>query len=72
MEENTNANSNAASGAPNMVHVGRCNVLTVDGSGHSVSSDDLLNYWGALVKNKTAVSIRFKSYFIDKTLQTIE
>ena len=62
------SNSGGASGAPNMIHSGRCNILTVAGSGHSEQSDDLREFWSAMVKQKKAVSIRFKTYYSDETI----
>ena len=64
----TEANSGGPTGAPNMLHGDRCNILTIDGSGHTIQSDELKGYWGAMVKNKKAVSMRFKSYYSDGTL----
>ena len=64
----TTETSGGPTGAPNMKHGGRCNILTIAGSGHTITSDDLQNYWGAMVKNKQAVSIQFKSYYLDDTL----
>ncbi len=66
------ATSGIAVGAPNMIHGGRCNILTVAGNGQSVSSDDLQNFWGALVKSSKGVSVRFKSCYSDNTLLTFE
>ena len=63
----TTASSGGPTGAPNMVHGGRCNILTIAGSGHTISADDLQNYWGAMVKNKQAVSMQFKSYYLENT-----
>ena len=65
-------NSAGATGAPNMKHGSKCNILTIDGSGHTITADDLQNYWGALVKLKKGVSIRFKSYYLEDTLLNIE
>ena len=63
------ANSGGAIGAPNMIHSGRCNIRTIAGSGHSVQSDDLREFWGAMVKGGKAISIRFKTYYSeDSTL----
>ena len=60
--------SAGATGAPNLLHNGRCAVLTVAGNVQAVTNDDLRNYWGAMVKGGKAVSIRFKSYYIDGEL----
>ena len=61
-------NSTGATGAPNMIHGGKFNILTVAGSAHSVPIDELRNFWGAMVKQKKAISIRFGSYYLDNTL----
>ena len=68
----TTATSGGPTGAPNMKHGGKCNILTIDGSGHTIPADELPNYWGAMVKNKQAVSMRFKSYYQEDTLLTFE
>ena len=68
----TDANSGGPTGAPNMVHNGRCNLLTIAGNAQAVTSDDLRNYWGAMVKEKKAVSMRFKSYYLDNTCLPFE
>ncbi len=60
---NVTSTSNGASGQPHMIHSGRCNILTVDGSAHTIQGDDLRNYWCAMVKEKKAISIKFKTYF---------
>ena len=64
----TDTTSGGPTGAPNLLHNSRCNLLTVAGSGHTVSSDELQNFWGALVKDKKAVSMRYKSYYLENTL----
>ena len=61
------ATSGGATGAPSMIHGGRCNILTIDGSAHTTQDADLQNYWGALVKLKKGVSIRFKTYYDSDT-----
>ena len=55
--------SAGATGSPNMIHGGRCNILTIDGSAHTLQDVDLQNYWCAMVKGGKAVSIRFKTYY---------
>ena len=57
--------TNKAYGIPIMVHSGRCNILNVSGGGQAVSSDDLRQYWCAVVKSNIASSIRFKGCLID-------
>ena len=64
--------SAGATGAPNMIHGGRCNLLTIAGSAQTIPVDDLQNYWCAMVKLKKGVSIRFKSYYLENTLLNIE
>jgi hypothetical protein len=65
-------NSAGATGAPNMIHGGRCNLLTIAGSAQTIPLDELQNYWCAMVKGGKGVSIRFKSYYLDETLLNIE
>ena len=67
----TTATSGGPTGAPNLVHNGRCAVLTIAGSVHAIGNDDLQNYWGALVKNKLAVSMKFKTYYTDNNLLSL-
>ena len=64
--------SAGATGAPNMIHGGRCNLLTIAGSAQTIPVDELQNYWCAMVKLKQGVSIRFKSYYLEETLLNIE
>ena len=63
--------SGLAYGAPHMLHGGRCNILTIDGSAHSIQGDDLRDYWCAMVTGGKAVSVRFGSYY-DGDLVTLE
>ena len=58
--------SGGAYGAPDMRHGGRCNLLSVGGSVHSVQDSELRDYWGAMVKGGKAWSMRFKSYYQDQ------
>ena len=67
----TTASSGGPTGAPNLVHNGRCGLLTIAGSVHAVPSDDLQNYWGALVKDKKAVSMKFKTYYTENLLVSL-
>ena len=60
--------SAGATGAPNLLHNGRCVVLNIAGGAQAVGSDDLQNYWCSMVKLKKGVSIRFKSYYSEGTL----
>ena len=64
--------SSYATGAPDMIHGGRCNLLTIAGSAQTIPVDDLQNYWCAMVKLGKGVSIRFKSYYLEETLVNIE
>jgi hypothetical protein len=64
----TETNSGGPTGAPNLLHNGRCNLLAIAGNAQAVTSDDLRNYWGAMVKEKKGVSMRFKSYYTDGEL----
>ena len=66
------ATSGIAIGAPDMVHGGRCNILTVAGNGQSVSSDNLQDFWGAEVKSSKGVSVRFKSCYSENSLLTFD
>ena len=65
-------NNSGSTGNPNMIHSGKCNILTVAGSAQAVTGDGLQEYWCALVKNGKAVSIRFSAYFIDDTSVPLE
>jgi len=62
------SDSGLAIGAPDMIHGGRCNILTTDGSGHAVAADDLQNFWCSMVKLKKAVSVQFKTYYLENQL----
>ena len=64
----TESNSGGPTGAPNFLHGGRMNILTVAGSGHTVSGDGLREYWGAMVKLKQGVSMRYKNCYVENTL----
>ena len=74
------ADSGLAYGAPYMIHGGRCNILTIDGSAHSMQEDELRDYWCAMVMNlgtsanrrDVGVSVQFKTYYdSDASLQNI-
>ena len=68
---NITGESKGAYGQPYMVHNGRCNILTIDGSAHSIQGEDLRDYWCAMVKLKQPVSVRFGSYY-DEVIVPIE
>ena len=65
------AGSGLAYGAPHMLHGGRCSILTVDGSGHTIQMDELQNYWGAMWIDKKAVSVRFQTCYFDNDQQYV-
>jgi len=69
------ATSGLAVGAPNTLHGGKCNILTVAGNVQSVTSDDLQKYWVALVKGSAGkyhgAAVRLKSYYLDGTILEI-
>ena len=62
------ATSGLAVGAPNALHSGKLNILTVAGNVQTVAADDLQNYWGAMVKSSKPVSVKFKRYYLENTL----
>ena len=68
----TTATSGLATGAPDMIHSGKCNILTVAGNVQHVQSDDIKDYWVALVKGSAGkyhgASVRLKSYYLDGTI----
>ena len=73
-DSRSSSSANAASrlGVPNMVHGGSCNVLTISGNATSLKPDDLQEYWCATQQTAKIGSIRFKNYFSDKTLFTLD
>ena len=62
------ATSGLAVGAPNALHSGKLNILTVAGNVQTVAADDLQNYWGAMVKSSKPVSVKFQRYYLENTL----
>ena len=68
---NIHTNSSGVYGNPSMVHGGRCSILTVDGSGHTIQMDELQNYWGAMWIDRKAVSVRFQTCYFDNDQQYV-
>ena len=60
--------SGGAYGSPDMLHGGRCNLLTIAGSAHSVQRDGLQEYWVALWKNSKLWSAHIRTYYLDGEL----